>query len=151
MTDKDNDPNFIKRFNYSAQEIICELLSLDITRPLVRGDLVTDINGSDYIVIGLPTTIEDPTPPIVSADPAEVMGGWSRGPNVWDRVKQQQNYIQPGFDVPVSTHRHIPVEKMLIVLPIKLKRGQDGSYEITSVGHMQLFANVDSVKLAFYI
>jgi hypothetical protein len=152
MTSKDNDASFVKSFNYSAQEIMETLLSVDVTRPLVRGDIVTDINGYEYIVMGVPLPVELTSPPIESSDPVVIMGGWSPGPATWDLLRAQKSfYIQPGLEVPAPTHQHIPVEKRLTVLSVKLARGQDGTYGIISVGHMQLFADIERVKLAIYI
>lgn len=124
---------FITNFSESAMDLVNRLIAIDFDRPLVLGDVVSDVGGAMYLVVDLPD-------PQASTDTATVVE------ETWFAANRPSSPVSPDINP-----GHIPLHKRVTVVDVKLKKNKDATYDISKLGNLQGFVQEDHVRLAVHI
>lgn len=109
-------------FSAAALVMVDKLTKIDIKRLPSKGDIVSDIKGKMYLVMEAPSE------------------------NHFDKV-----FVVPTPSAPKSKAEGIPKSKLVTVISVTLKKSKVSGYDIATAGTVQLFVNVDDIRLAIYL
>jgi hypothetical protein len=109
-------------FSAAALIIVDKLIRMDITRLPLKGDIVSDIKGKMYLVMAVPHTNYD-----------------------------DDCFAKIPPSTPGNTPQGIPASKLVTVISVTLKKSKVSGYDIATAGTVQLFVDVDDIRLAIYV
>lgn len=144
------------KFDTKAKEILGRLANVDIDRAIVKGDIVVARDSQLYIVIGVPKSTEGtsvpPVSPVEPVEPISALGGWGSVNTVWENGRPTGNgFRQVAMENPRNVPGYMGEGRMLTLLRLDLNKDVDGTYSIIHLGHIQMFVDIDLVKLAILL